>query len=320
MRRLILVCGVLAAWWWLRDSSDATDGPETAKLQAAVLGDGFALHVAGQPHRVIEVDRQGKRVEEHTVRHNGEIRVVGTSAGVAAGWLDSKKLRLWSIEHEDDLGVWGKNATTLCDGVATHDERFAVGWLESDGRLWFVHGPTRKQRTLELDEPVLAAQLAKPNWCGIASAEDNIALFWRDRDRLLFNTCTKKKCGGLASSIAFHRDDVLLGFGCLKSSCLLAARNKQGESRLVYVTESGSTKWTHKLDTKRLAVSIVGAGNRAFAVGFATGDRVEVLRVERPGKVTKVWQGSGAVPALAWSRDQLFIGHSGGASVVAFPR
>jgi hypothetical protein len=214
--------------------------------------------------------------------------------------------------------VFGKSARMLCEGAATNDERFAVGWLEGDEGVWFVHGETRDRRTdegaeLEFDEPVSIETTAdRKNWCGIASAGDLIALFWRDRDRMFIGTCTRKKCG-MAAALAFDRSETLLGFGCLRNACLIAARDKAGKARLQYVTESGATKWKLPLETSLLEVSVIGAGADTFAVGYVTGDATHVIRVDRKGGITRLWQGATAkhAPALAWSRDQLLVASAG---------
>lgn len=330
MRRFWIAVAIVGAWLWWRgdDTPDrATDYvTENLELRAAVLRNGFALHAAGQPHRVREIDRKGATRTEHVVPRADEIRVVGTRNGATAAWLDNKKVRLVALDKDRELGVWGKSARTLCEGVASNDERFGVGWLEFDDSVWFVHGPTTVETEIAepaIDEPVLAAQADAKSWCGLASAGPNVALMWRDRDRLFVNMCTKKKCAALPGAVAFRRDQVLLGFGCLRNGCLLAARDPRGATRLQYITESGSTKWTKPLPTKELAVSIVGAGDRAFAVGYVGDHGAEVLRVEpKSGGVTSVWQGSAAagIPALAWSRDQLLVGQATRQSVIPFPR
>ena len=71
-------------------------------------------------------------------------RVVGGRAGTLFAWLSDKRLRLALVGEDGTLGApsaWGRNALQLCDGVATGDHRFGVGWLERDGGVWFVHGP-----------------------------------------------------------------------------------------------------------------------------------------------------------------------------------
>lgn len=288
--------------------------------QAAVLADGFALH---DGHRVVEVDRQGKQRKQHTLSHDDELRMIGTPRGPVAGWLESKKLKLVEVGTGKD-SIWGKSARMLCDGSATNDERFAVGWLEADDTIWYVHGDMQRRsgEIAQVGEPLSIASTDRKGWCGIASAKDLIALFWRDRDRLFIATCTRKKCSGLPASVALGRQETLLGFGCVRDACLLAARDRNKEPRLFYVTESGATKWTKPLATNVHEVSIVGAGDRAFAVGFVGASGTEVVRVERSGNMVPVWKGPSGkhAPALAWSRDQLFVGHGGVPAVVALPR
>ncbi|NVB84021.1 MAG: hypothetical protein HOV81_36940 [Kofleriaceae bacterium] len=316
MRRWLLVSALVCAWLWWRGGDHTS---HDAEQQAAVLPDGFALL---DGHRVVEVDRQGKQRKEHALTHDDELRLVGTAGGPVAGWVESKKLKLVHVATGKD-SVWGKSARMLCQGTATNDERFAVGWLEADDTVWFVHGDTQR-RSSELaavGEPLSIATTDRKGWCGIASAKDLIALFWRDRDRLFIATCTRKKCSGLPASVALGREETLLGFGCVRDACLLAARDRSKPARLLYVTESGATKWTKPLATNVAEVSIVGAGDRAFAVGFVGEAGSEVVRVDRTGNIAPVWKGPSAkhAPALAWSRDQLLVG-AGAPVVVGLPR
>ncbi|HEY5923731.1 MAG TPA: hypothetical protein VIV11_18745 [Kofleriaceae bacterium] len=323
MRRLIFVLALIGAWLWWRGNDRVSHDNGG---QAAVLSDGFAFY---DGHRVTELDRKGTQRKQHAFARDGEVRIIGTPRGPEAGFIESKKVKLVRVSTGTGT-VWGKSVRMLCEGVATNDERFAVGWLEADDSVWFVHGDTRAQRTeadvVAPDDVVAASEpgIADPKtWCGIASAHDLVALFWRGRDRLLMQTCTRKKCSNVSATIAFDRNETLLGFGCLRNVCLLAARDRSGKARLQLVTEAGSTKWKKPLETDKLEVSIVGAGDNAFAVGYSTDSASEVLRVDRKGTFTKLWQGppSPHAPALAWSRDQLLVGHpSGSPTLVAFPR
>ncbi|HEY5943951.1 MAG TPA: hypothetical protein VIV40_00590 [Kofleriaceae bacterium] len=322
MRRLLWVVGLIGIWWWLRGDRVRVD----TDVQAAVLKDGFAVR-SGQ--RVVDIDRKGNQRKQYSLEHTGDVRLLGPASGTAAVWIESKKVRLVRLATGKSVAVFGQSARMLCEGAATNDERFAAGWLEADDSVWFVHGDTRVKRSdeassVEIDEPVMVPATAdRKNWCGIASAQDLIALFWRDRDRLLIQTCTRKKCAGIAGSVAFDRNDTLLGFGCVRNACLLAARGKQGKSRLQFVTESGSTKWTKELDITQLEVAIIGAGPDAFAIGYSTAESSDVLRVDRKGSTTRVWHGppSGGAPALAWSNGQLLVAPRGGQStLVAFPK
>jgi hypothetical protein len=326
MRRVLLVVGLFGMWWWLRGDDRAQVDDD---VQAAVLKDGFAVRVGS---RVLDIDRKGKQRKQYALAHTGDLRVVGTNNGAAAVWIESKKVKLVKVSTGKTLAVFGKSARMLCDGVATNDERFAAGWLEADDTIWFVHGETRVKRSNEVETDsdgevaetqATFAQGDRKNWCGIASAQDLIALFWRDGDRVFIQTCSRKKCGGVAGTVAFDRKDTLLGFGCVRNACLLAARDKQGSNRLQLVTESGSIKWKRPLATTQLDVSIVGAGPDAFAVGYVSEHGTEVLRIGRKGEVQKVWQGAAAAgaPALAWSRDQLLVAPRGAEStLVAFPK
>ncbi|HEX5064046.1 MAG TPA: hypothetical protein VFV99_31930 [Kofleriaceae bacterium] len=318
MRRWLLAAAVIGLWvWWRGDAPAAHDG----ERHAAVLADGFALY---DGHRVVELDRKGKQRKQHVLAHDGELRLVGPSNGPAVAWVESKKVRL--VRASTGKGsVWGNSVRMLCEGAATNDERFAVAWLEANDTIWFVHGDTRNKRTDEqmADEAVGLANADRKVWCGVASAHDLVALFWRDSDRLFIQTCTRKKCSGLPATVSLDRRETLLGFGCVRNACLLGVRDHNGASRLQFVTESGATKWTKPLPTKLLEVSIVGAGENAFAVGFVGEHETEVGRVDRKGVVTPLWAGppSKHAPALAWSRDQLLVGHPAGATtLVAFPR
>jgi hypothetical protein len=325
MRWLLLVVGVLGTWWWLRDDARVRVDEE---VQAAVLKDGFAVRSGA---RVLDIDRKGKQRKQYTLGHTEDVRIVGTNSGPAGAWIESKKVKLVKLSTGKPLAVFGKAARMMCEGVATNDERFAAGWLEADGSIWFVHGDTRVKRTTELDDTsdaivadqVAAAQADRKNWCGIASAQDLIALFSRDADRMFIQTCSRKQCSGVAGAVAFDRRDTLLGFGCVRNACLLAAHDKQGKARLQFVTESGSTKWKRPLETTQLEVSVIGAGPDAFAIGYVSEHGAEVLRIGRKGEVQKVWQGpaSNGAPALAWSRDQLLVAPRGAEStLVRFPK
>lgn len=68
--------------------------------------------------------------------------VFGMASSVAAAWLENGKLQLFDVKKREVVATYGKAGRELCDGVATNDARFAVGWRERDGGLWFLHGPT----------------------------------------------------------------------------------------------------------------------------------------------------------------------------------
>jgi hypothetical protein len=297
------------------------DGPVVhGGLQVGVLEDGFVLtHTTDAGRRVLELDARGQARRELTLRHTDDRRVVGTSSGTAIAWQDDKKVRLVRVDDARDIGTWGKAVRHLCDGVASNDERFAVGWLEADDTVWIVHGPVAANELTDAGGVMASsAELARTDWCGIASAEHNVAMLWREADRLRFTMCTKKRCSGLPASFKLDRRIPILGFGCLRNACLIAVRDEAGNARLAFVTETNQSKWNKTLDTASSTVSIVGVGDRAFAVGYATGTGSEVVRFDRDGVATSLWRdpASTSVPALAWSSGLLLIAHRRGETPV----
>src|SRR5262249_48060844 len=129
---------------------------------------------------------------EMPVRHAGDLRLVGTRIGAVAAWHDDKRVRLVRVEDDADVGTWGRSVRQLCDGAASNDAQFGVGWLEANDSVWIVHGPVAADGAAAQAE-VLGeraermppdAELARNEWCGVASAEQAIALLWRSADRL----------------------------------------------------------------------------------------------------------------------------------------
>lgn len=123
------------------------------ELQSAVTGDGFLVaQQVAKGRNVLAVGRDGTHHHLAEVAREGDVRVDGTTAGPTAGYQDGRRVRLTRIADGEDLGMWGTKPRRLCDGVASNDQRFAVGWLEDDGRVWIVHGPTSRSRTSALAE------------------------------------------------------------------------------------------------------------------------------------------------------------------------
>lgn len=303
----------------LTDAPRAQTAPAArGELQGAVDGEGFLVAQAlGHARRVWAVDRDGAQRHLAEIMREGDMRIVGTTAGPTVGYQDGKRMRLSRIADDRDLGMWGTNVRGLCDGVASNDQRFAVGWLEGDGGVMIVHGPTSKRArdasaASAAEAVALEAEVtAQPSWCGVASAGDKVALAFRDRDQLRFVLCTAKRCGGLVASTPLPRTSLVLGMGCVRNACLIAHRDQRGTSSVTYVTESGSPKWTKPIVTDATSVSVVGVGANAFAVGFANRDGSHVLRFDRKGNATQPWRGSvgAGVPALAWSAGHLLVAH-----------
>lgn len=306
-KRWFLVPGLLV--WWFHGDKDLTP-PHPHPPQAAVLSDGFG--VLADKH-VREYDRAGNRRSDVALRlPRGDVRFAGTRGGPAVGWQDGKKFKLAIVDEDGtprDESVWGKNVKQLCDGAATNEYRFGIGFLEGDGKVWFVHGPMDRMA----DEPaahVLAPPTTKPSWCAVVSAEQNIALLFREGSRLLMNFCSRKQCDSLVVKVPIDTKDTLLGYGCVQDSCLFATRDKHGTTKLHRVTNKGRTI-SRALEHARpdSAVSIVGAGTRAFAIAYASTDgNATIQRVAVDGTFGNVWHFHGdAVPALAWAANKLFV-------------
>jgi hypothetical protein len=305
MRRLVLVFALVCVWWWWRHDDRSTSNQD-AQMQGAVLADGFAFRSGDHVH---ELDFAGKRRAKHLVRDDRDFRVFGTRAGAAAAWLQSGKLQLFNLKRREVVDSFGKAATALCDGVATNEYRFAVGWVEKDDGVWFVHGPTRRS-TASIDVPVhIAATMQRP-WCAIASAEDLIGLAWRERNWLRINWCSSTRCSPTPAAVKLPETAEIIGLGCLRTACLLATRDGTATS-LAYVTESGAVKWRQDLTSSSSVLTIIGIADTAFAVALPN----TVVRIDRKGARSELWAGEGH-PAIAWSRGRLLIAHKGGETVI----
>lgn len=318
-KRWLAIVALVVVWWW-RGGEDQP-GLTSHRPQAAVLADGFAVLADKQ---IAEFDREGNRQHEMQLRLDGAVRFVGTRAGAAVGWQDGKRLKLAVVDTDGSTGeasTWGRNVKQLCDGAATNEHRFGVGWLESDGKVWFVHGPMNRLAAGTIETVDLPA---KASWCGIASAEQNVALLFREGARVLMNFCGKKECSSLVVKVPIDTSDSLLGYGCVRDSCLFATRDKHGTTKLHRVTERGRTI-VKALEHARpdSPVSIVGAGDRAFAIAYvSTDNNATIQRVAVDGTFTNVWHFAGEpAPALAWSSGKLFVATpSRSAWVLAMPR
>lgn len=314
MRRVVFVAAIVGAWWWWHRTPATTS---STVRQAAVLADGFAVR---DGERVYELERDGTRRATHGVRADRPLRVFGTTAGAAAGWVRNGQFQLIDLKTGELAGAWGTAARHLCQGIATNDQRFAVGWMEDDGQLWWLHGPTGSS-TVSVLPPVAnhIASADEPGFCAIASAEDRVAVLWRDRNWLRINWCSSRSCSPLPASTKLDPKISIIAEGCLRNACLLETRH-DGTDELMYVTESGAVKWREQPivpDTSPGDVTIVGIADSAFAIALPS----TVLRVDRTGTFTTLWSGNdAATPAIAWSRGKLLVSHSHGETVLEVPR
>jgi hypothetical protein len=313
MRKAWLLVGAIAIWWWMR-GGDAPPAPH--RVQAAALPGGFAMLVDGE---VVVLDTQAKVTQRARLQHSGEVRFVGMRKGPGIGWKDGRYLKLARITKDGTLAepsVWGKEVVALCDNAATNDYRFGVAWLESNDTIWFVHGPT-KSNLLPSD--------IKPSWCGIASAEDNIALLFRDGQRTYLNLCTPKGCSSLILKLQIDPKETLLGYGCVRDACLFATRDKHGTTKLYRVDERGRMV-TKPLEgaTRDTVVAVVGAGRNAFAISYMAKDgRATIQRITKDLGFAQVWHftDTDRAPSLAWNAGKLLVAEqSGKAYVLDLPR
>jgi hypothetical protein len=321
-KRTIGVAVVIGGLWWMRGGGD--EAPVAPRLQAAVLPGGFAVLA---DRSVRELDRDAAIQHEMTLRLDAEVRFVGTRGGSAVGWKDGKKLKFALLDNDgkpDEVTSWGKKLTQLCDGAATNEHRFAVGWLESDGRLWFVHGPLG--RTAEVESIAVMdveIETAKVNWCGIASAEQDVALVWREGAKYSMNFCTPKQCSAYVAKVPLAKEDTLAGFGCVLQSCLFATRDASRSMKLHRVAETGRPLVIQLPDAASESVSIAGAGSRAFAIAYLAKDgSANVERVTVDGKITHVrrFEDQREVPALRWAGDKLLVAFATDTHAIAMPR
>jgi hypothetical protein len=318
MRRNRLIFGVLAvaSVWWLRHGDRPTSPVyERSRLQAAVLSNGFAALVRARDvhdsRRVIEVDRDGKsKWLDKVPQVPGDVRLVGTRAGVMLGWREDHRLKLATLDVEgnpDEVSTWGKNVETLCDGAASNEHRFAVGWLDTDNRVSFVSGPLGGA----IDSMTPTSASAKVTWCGIASAAQDVAIFQRDADHLTMSFCGAKTCSN-AITVPIGVDDKILGYGCIADSCLVAARDRHLDTiKLHHVSITGRevVKTLYNATLGTLA-SIVAVGMHSFAVAYMTQDGYALVRrFTADSAMTDQWGDSRAdeAPTIAWAADKLFI-------------
>lgn len=313
MRKAWLLVAAVAVWWWMRGGDDVS---HPHRVQAAVLGNGFAMLVNGE---VIQLDTGAKVTHRTRLQHTGDVRFVGTRGGPAIGWKDGKNVKLAKVDKDGgprDVSTWGKHVVMLCDNAASNEHRFGVGWLEADNSIWFVHGPVQRN--------VLPSDV-KPSWCGIASAEENIVLLWRDGQRLMMSFCTRKECSGLVVKVPIDPKETLLGYGCVRDACLFATRDKHGTTKLHRVNERGrAVVKTLEHATRDTAVVVVGVGRSAFAVSYMANDgQATIQRITTDLAFGEVWHfaDTDRAPSLAWSAGKLLVAEQGGkAHVLAIPR
>ena len=307
-------------------------------LQAAVLGDGFAvMELAGDRH-VVELDRNGTRRRRSAIPTVTDTRAVGMSVGAGVVWLQGKKVHVAKIEGDGKLGrseSFGSSVRQLCTGLASNDQRWAVGWLEErDDRFWFVHGPTSRSNATQTGAaPELMAMTvpttARMNWCAVTSASDYVALLYRIEAKTFVLMCSKKECGGVQTRAPIDPRDEVMDVACQKEGCLFALRTREGVAHLIAFNLRGKTTWTKKLPyaTRDTTVRLAAAGDRAYIASLDTEEGPVVERIlSKTGSFARAWHGAPdlTTPAITWSQDHAMIaywvGDALGTDVFAMPR
>lgn len=282
-------------------------------VQAAVLADGFvAAATASEATAVAELELDGDRRRDTRVVGPAPLRIVGTLGGPAAAWLDGRKIWLALVMPDgalDQPSRWGTAAMAMCDGVASDPRRFGVGWREVDGSVWMVHGTlTRPPAAVQVVPPTpIAAQRAE--WCGIASAGDDIALFWRDGGRVAVVRCTASDCTGRTTWITLPSPETILAIGATRDDIAIATRGADGQAALRWFDRVGAPRALTPLATAPgRGVTLTSAGRGALALGSASDAGAFVLRVT-PGAAASVWESAdhADAPALAWTSDRLAV-------------
>ncbi len=303
------------------------ESPSTRELAAAVLFDGFAV-LDGTPNdrHVIQVDRDGNAPKRRAVAVIApNARMVGTSGGVGIGWQDKDKVQFAHVTGDGELGeTWkyGKRVTQLCDGTASNELRWGFGWMEKDGKVWLLHGPTKRKASTLADEHELAETSAAPKnvWCGVTSAGSDIGLLWRESSGKMFlNLCSQNGCGSWVTRIPIHPKQKFEGIACTAKSCLLAFRDDQGAHVGLMALQNGKVTWTKPLAdaTSTTTFSLVAAGDEAFAIGYVAREGATVSRVIASGSMVRAWADpySQEPPVLAWASDRLLVAHRNGEGV-----
>ncbi|MGE3547208.1 MAG: hypothetical protein AB7L28_25000 [Kofleriaceae bacterium] len=298
----------MVIWWLWPDSDRAHSSPPA---QAAVMFGGF---VAIDGNRVVELEHDGEvRDDLKLASVPSGARVMGASDRALLGWRDGKQMAFAFIQNDGALGKpakFGKRVRRVCEGLATNDHQFGLAWTESDGRVWFVHGPT--YAPLALDHDLEAAIAADDGPCWIASAGESLALMWREKRRTMLAVCGKK-CE-LAQRAALPADATPVGVGCANNHCVVASRSSAGGLQATWIDTSRRThaaRWTKPLPsgTRDGRIAITGTGSQV-AIAYPTGGAPVVVIANAAGTISAIWQhAADDVPSIVWSLGRLLVAH-----------
>jgi hypothetical protein len=338
----LTACVIAGLWWWWPASSPSAP----SRPQAAVLADGFAA--MDRANHVVELEPDGARRRELTIRGVAEPRLVGFASGLGVVWRDGKRVAAADVDAGGQPGkpsYFGKNVQMMCRGTASNAHRFAVGWTEPDGAVWIVFGPTSSSRRswswpggaddppddlggelalhLAADGVAPGGAAARPSFCAVASADRKIALLWGEGTKVSMALCDRT-CPSIPTPVGLPKGRELLGLGCLRDACVIATRSG-GATEVTWVSVKGKPLWTRPLrdaspDTR---VELVGTGAQ-IAIAYATAGEPVIVAAARSGELAPIWQGAAdEVPSIQWADGRLVIArHVGGelvGSVVRAP-
>jgi hypothetical protein len=303
-RTLIGIAGALViARCALRDTSETEPAATRfVYLQTAVLRDGFGVLVnVADLNEVIEVERDGTWRNFGWVEKRAfESRVVGTADGAALVWREQERVKIALVRQDGTLGdarAFGTHAVRMCDGVASNDDTWAIGWLERGGGIVAMRG--------NVSAASQRFEMAKgADWCTLASSGEDITVFWREGERTFAATCTHDGCTKPAR-IELGKRDRMFAAACSADGCAIAYESTK--TTLAWIDSSGAFVWKRQLDNISRDVSLANAGTHAVAAGYVDDGEGTAARVTRDG-IMPVWTADARwPPAVAWSRGQLLI-------------
>ncbi len=337
---LLGAIGVALAGRWACTATDERPDADPyvpgsgSELQSAVIKDGFVvLETDPRERRLALVDRDGKqeRRVKVPIAADAPARAIGSPKGPLLAHLRDRKLDIARVKKDGSLDkaqTFGRSISRVCDGIATTDHLWSVGFVDGKSDLWRVWGPTRDKRSgraADAEALVLPASSdaarAAIRWCAIAPADEQIALLWQEGTRRLFAMCTGKDCG-MTARLPLEPNQPMLGAGCLRTGCAIVFSDPKRGRMIGWVSPTGKPQWSKPLPATSDRVSLTTAGPGSVIVGYQGPEGSEVVKVSPKGTIERVWRGAddASVPAVSWSRDRLLITSARGATIVRVPR
>ncbi|MBX3159481.1 MAG: hypothetical protein KF773_26155 [Deltaproteobacteria bacterium] len=301
-----IAAGALAAWWlW---PSGGARVPAT--LQAAVLSDGYATIEDGR--RIVTYDASGAVRETVAAALPPDTHVVGMVGGAGVVYRDGTQVVVGLLDDDGsvlDPHRFGRNVRKMCAQTATNQHRWAVMWVEHDGQLWIVRGPTRRGAAELVAEPTddIRAQAAE-DYCGVASAEDRTVMLWRGGGATFSAVCDAKRCGG-AQRVKLDARHKIAGYGCTSDGCAIVTRSAAALQASWMWLRNGKIEWTRPLPSAAEGTRVTAAGaGKQVAIAYGIEPEPVVRVVDRTGAMKAVWQApSETVPGLAWNGSALLV-------------